>query len=233
MTDRNLLTILAFLLSSALFAQQKDAGLWTSVSFKGEFSKKLQWSVAPEVRLRDNMTNVSSVFTDVGLDLDLAKKFSLALTYRFGQRNEIDFFETRQRLQLGLGYKISYNDWTINLATRYQGRIEGGQDDGDADFATTWRNKISVKFEGFKKWELGTSYEIFHAYDDGVALKWNDWRWTASAERKINKRNFYSVGYLIQRDLVSSEPSMDFVVLLSYKHVFKKKKKDEEAIITP
>jgi hypothetical protein len=232
MADHKLLTILAFFLSSSLFAQQKDAGLWTSVNFKGEFSKKLQWSIAPEVRLRDNMTNVGSVFSDLGLDVDLPKKFSLTLTYRFGQRNEIDFFETRQRLQLGLGYKISYNDWTINLATRYQGNLQGVGNDRDADFVTTWRNKIAVKYEGFDKWELGTSYEFFHAYDDGVALKWNDWRWTANAERKINKRNFYSVGYLIQRDLVSNEPNTDFVVLVSYKHVFKKKKKDSESVDT-
>ena len=89
-------------------------------------------------------------------------------------------------------------------------------------FITIIRNKFGVKYEGVKKYTFSTSYEFFNSVALVNRLEWQNWRWTIEAERKLNKRNFISLGYLIQKDLKSSVPASDFVVLVGYKHIFKK-----------
>ena len=75
-----------------------------------------------------------------------------------------------------------------------------------------------------KKYTFSTSYEFFNSVALVNRLEWQNWRWTIEAERKLNKRNFISLGYLIQKDLESSVPATDFIVLVGYKHIFKKNK---------
>jgi hypothetical protein len=225
MTLRNLLIILFGCMTSFLVAQEKDAGLWTGIGLSYEVNKKLELSVSPEIRMEENISRTGSVFCDFGAEYKLGKGFFATATYRGGAKNRIDYFQTRQRLQLGLGYKWKYEDFSISYALRYQGSIQGGlSGDSDADFITIIRNKVGVKYEGVKKYTFSMSYEFFNSAAAVNRLEWQNWRWIAEAERKLNKRNFVSVGYLIQKNLVSSVPSSDFVVLVGYKHIFKKKK---------
>lgn len=222
---RDLLSILFIFLSCFLSAQEKDAGLWTGIGLSYDVNKKLEVSISPEFRLEENISRVGSVFCDFGAEYKLGNGFFATATYRGGAKNRIDYFQTRQRLQLGLGYKWKSEDFSISYALRYQGSIQGGlSGDSDADFITIIRNKFAVKYEGVKKYTFSTSYEFFNSVALVNRLEWQNWRWTIEAERKLNKRNFISLGYLIQKDLKSSVPASDFVVLVGYKHIFKKDK---------
>lgn len=227
MKSLRLLFILCFI-SVISAAQDNDAGLWLSYKMQSDFTKKLSWSLAPEVRFQNNISEVGSYFADAGLDYSLPGPWSVSLTYRTGYRNRDSYFSFRQRAQLGVSYKIKFKWGDISLATRYQGNLEGSRTDRDADFVTTWRNKISIKYDAFKKWELGLSYEFFHSKGDTYLLEWSDWRCTASVERKLNKRNFLSLGYLVQQNLTSSVPQFDYIVLVAYKHKLKKRKKQDD-----
>jgi hypothetical protein len=225
MTLRSLASILFLFFTSSLIAQENDAGLWTGIGLSYEVNNKFELSVAPEFRLEENISRIGSAFCDVGAEYKLGNGFFATMTYRGGAKNRIDYFQTRQRLQLGLGYKWKADDFSLSYALRYQGSIQGGlAGDSDADFITIIRNKIGVKYEGVKKYTFSTSYEFFNSASSSNPLEWQNWRWTIEVERKLNKRNFVSLGYLIQKDLVSSVPSSDFVVLVGYKHIFKKKK---------
>lgn len=225
MTLRNLLSILFVLISCFLIAQEKDAGLWTGIGLSYDVNKKIEVSLSPEFRLEENMSRVSSIFCDAGIEYKLGNGFSTSATYRIGAKNRIDYFQSRQRLQLGVGYKWKHEDFSLSYAVRYQASIQGGlASESDADFITIIRNKVGVKYEGIKKYTFSSSYEFFNSASAVNRLEWQNWRWTIEAERKLNKRNFVSLGYLIQKDLVSSVPSSDFAVLVGYKHIFKKKK---------
>jgi hypothetical protein len=173
---------------------------------------------------------VNSWFSDFGVQYKLPGKLSVQAVYRIGYRSPMLEPELRQRLQFGLGYKVELNDWSLNVASRYQAALRLIADDGDPDFISTWRNKVSVKYAGFKKWELGSAFELFNSQSEDRTLDLTDWRCTISAEYKINKRNFISVGYLIQKNLVSRVPELDYVGLLSYKLILKKKKTKEEEV---
>jgi hypothetical protein len=225
MKPRKLLSILFIFVYSFLSAQEKDAGLWTGLGFSYDVNKKIEVAVSPEFRFEENVSRIGSVFCDVGVDYKLGNGFFATATYRIGARNRIDYFQTRQRLQLGFGYKWKTEVLTVSYAFRYQASIQGGlSGDSDADFITIIRNKFGVKYEGVKKYTFSTSYEFFNSVALVNRLEWQNWRWTIEAERKLNKRNFISLGYLIQKDLESSVPATDFIVLVGYKHIFKKNK---------
>jgi len=225
MTLRNLLVILFVFASCILNAQEKDAGLWTGIGLSYDVNKKIEVSLSPEFRFEENISRIGSLFCDVGADYKLGNGFFATVTYRVGAKNRIDYFQTRQRLQLGFGYKLKTENLTFSYAFRYQASIQGGlSSESDADFITIVRNKFGVKYEGMKKYTFSTSFEFFNSASQVNRLEWQNWRWAVEAERKLNKRNFVSLGYLIQKDLVSSVPASDFVVLVGYKHIFKKKK---------
>lgn len=225
MTLRNLFLYILFLIPFLGLSQEKDAGLWSGIGLSYEVNKKLEVSVSPELRLEENLSRISSAFCDFGAEYKLGSGFSASATYRIGGRNRIDFYQTRQRLQLGLGYKWKFENFSISYALKYQASIQGAlSGESDADFVTIIRNKVGVKYDGFKKYSLSSSFEFFNSASEENRLEWQNWRSTTEVERKINKRNFVSLGYLIQKDLISSVPSMDFVVLVGYKHIFKKKK---------
>jgi hypothetical protein len=213
-----------------VFGQYKDAGLWSSFSAEYKLNKKTELSIAPEFRLNENLSQINSWFSDFGVQYKLPGNLSFQAVYRLGYRNPLLEPELRQRLQFGFGYKVELNDWSFGLTSRYQSALRLITDDGDPDFISTWRNKFSVKYGGFKKWELGSAFEVFNSQSQLRSMDLTDWRFTCSAEYKINKRNFISFGYLIQKNLVSRVPELDYVGLLSYKLILKKKKTKEEEV---
>src|SRR5687767_8858845 len=119
-----LLLIIALFLPSILLAQYKDAGLWAGYSFSADLGK-LELSIAPELRMEENLSRISTVFADLGAQYKLTKQLSVAATYRGGARNSDDFYEPRQRIQLGLGYKDKFSDFTIGIQSKWQAAITG------------------------------------------------------------------------------------------------------------
>lgn len=230
MMYRNFFFYIATFISTTALGQFKDAGLWSSVSLEYKPNKQMELSLAPEFRLNENLSQVNSWFSDFGVQYKLPNNLNIQAVYRVGYRSPMLEPELRQRLQFGVGYKFEMNDWSLSLVSRYQAALRLMTDDGDPDLISTWRNKVSMKYAGFKKWELGSAFEIFNSQSDEHTLDLTDWRWTCSVEYKINKRNFISFGYLIQKNLVSKVPELDYIGLLSYKVILKKNKTKEEEL---
>jgi hypothetical protein len=136
----------------------------------------------------------------------------------------LDYFESRQRVQLGIGYKYKLENWQWAYSLRFQKSIHGEFAESDPDFETVMRNKVTVKYTKIRKWDLSLSAEIFHDSESGGGLTWQNWRLKCEVEHKLNKRNLLSGGYLIQKDLMSSVPTLDYIFLVSYTHIIKKKK---------
>jgi hypothetical protein len=224
---RSNLLLLCLIWSAYGFGQFKDAGLWTSFSLKGDINKKLSFGITPELRLNENISQVARAFVDYGAQYKLHKYLFATATWRGGQANTGEYFETRRRLQLGLGTRHKTDLFAFSFQSRWQLSSNPNRAETDIDFTTTWRNKIAVKYTAVKKTDFSTSFELFHREGRVSTLELTDWRWTASVERKINKRNFIEIGYLIQKNIVESPQEIDYVVLLSYtvELDLKKKKK--------
>ncbi|MFM9985679.1 MAG: DUF2490 domain-containing protein [Flavobacteriales bacterium] len=214
-------------------AQINDAGLWTGVSLNSEVKKDFELSFSPEFRLDENLTRLSSYFMDIGSQYKLNKNLSFSAGYRIGGRNSGDFYNLRQRVQVGLTLKKKVKDFTLSWSPRWQGSIQGVGIENDGDFITTLRNRFKAVYGGIKKYEISSSFEFFNSTSAYSPPYLQNWRWILNLERDLKKGQSFSVGYLVQRDLTESPMEMDFVFLLNYSirmDIYKKKveKKDEE-----
>ena len=228
-----LLLVLLCLSVLGVSAQERDAGLWTGISINSEVKKDLEFSFSPEFRLNENLGRLASYFTDFSGQYKLNKIVSLSAGYRIGGRNSGDYYNLRQRVQLGLNFKKKIKDFALSWSPRWQGAIAGSVSESDGDFITTLRNRFKVTYSGFKKWELSSSYEFFNITSVYSPPNLQNWRWVVSLERDLKKGQAVSVGYLIQRDLTESPIEMDYIFLVNYSlrlDIYKKKgdKKDEE-----
>ncbi len=226
--------ILLFLLPSMASAQFKDAGMWTDFTCSVDLNKKWQVAASPEVRLNENFSRVSRAFVDLGAQYKYNKHLFLSLTYRGGAAQLTDYFETRQRLQFGVAYKNKIHDFTLALQSKWQAAVRSLSPESDADFITTMRNKLQVKYTGLKGIDLATSFELFNNTKQYQQFVLTNWRWIATVDKKINKTNSISLGYLIQKSLLDSPQKIDYVLLLSYQiNLERKKEKKEPATETP
>lgn len=209
----------------------KDAGLWAGYTFNLKYKKKWEFAVNPEIRFNNNLSQLSRVMADIGLEYKPNKTFFAGISYRTSTRVEDDWQDTRERIQFGLGVKHEWRLFTFSFQPRYQASLQQVSSDGDADFETTLRNKLTIKYDINKKLNVSNSFELFNNSTPGMELRLENWRWKGDIGYDINKRNSMSVGYMIQKAIYKSPQEMDFVFLVSYKtelNLSKKAKKEGE-----
>ena len=233
MTWNKLIIFVAFFGVLGLSAQVRDAGLWTGVTLNSEVKKDFELSFSPECRFDENLTRLVSYFTDLSGQYKVNKNLSLSAGYRIGGRNSGDFYNLRQRVQLGLTFKKKIKNYTLSWSPRWQGSLQGTSAENDGDFITTLRNRFKVVYGGIKKYEISGSFEFFNITSAYSPPYLQNWRWITSVERDLKKGQSISIGYLIQRDLTESPIEMDYIFLLNYSlrlDIYKKKgeKKDED-----
>ncbi len=223
------LIIIALSSSVTLNAQYKDAGMWLNFSVSSEVKKNLELSLATEARLDENITHLSSAFADLGAQYKINKQFFVTATYRCGSKSSGDFYDLRQRFQLGVLFKKKWNDFTFAYQPRWQASVSNNQGENDADFVTIMRNRFKIQYGGLNKTNVSTSCEFFNLTSQYRPLLWQSWRWVSEIERDITKNSSVSLGYLIQRNILSSPQEVDYVFLLSFQQKLNnKKKKDKE-----
>jgi len=228
----HIICALLLFMSKTVSAQvNKDAGLWTDYNLTLKYKKKWEFSFAPEIRFNNNVSQLSRVMADVGVEYKPIKVFFAGISYRTSTRVEDDWQDTRERIQFGLGVKHEWRSFTFTLQPRYQASLQQVSSDGDADFETTLRNKLTVKYNIKKKLSASASFELFNNSEPGMELRLENWRWKADIGYDLNKRNSFSVGYMIQKAIYESPQEMDFVFLVSYKteiNLSKKTNKEKE-----
>lgn len=228
----HIICALLLFMSKTVSAQvNKDAGLWTDYNLTLKYKKKWEFSFAPEIRFNNNVSQLSRVMADVGVEYKPIKAFYAGASYRTSTRVEDDWQDTRERIQFGIGLKHEWRSFTFTLQPRYQASLQQVASDGDADFETTLRNKITVKYNIKKNLSTSSSFELFNNSEPGMELRLENWRWKADIGYDINKRNSFSIGYMIQKAIYESPQEMDFVFLVSYKteiNLSKKTNKEKE-----
>jgi Protein of unknown function (DUF2490) len=211
-----LLTIISV---NSVRAQEVDNGLWLNPSFEYKGLKKVDFELSPELRWDEDVTRLRSRQIDFKGRYNMKKDFFAGLSVRVGSIQRNSGWQPRQRIQLNGGKKWKPGDFRIGYTSKIQFSFASKTRARDADFNSNFRNKLSVSYNGIKKFTLGFSFELFHGLSDGEFLELQDWRFVSEGEYKINKRNFVGLGYLIQHKIQPGIDQRDRVVLLSYKFV--------------
>jgi hypothetical protein len=202
------------------WSQEQDFGSWLNASVEYEAWKNVDLSLTPELRFDENLSRLRNVQADFGAQYKINKRYSTGAVLRIGQVQRNSGWQGRQRIQLFVGGKWKIvKDLDFSYKTRVQFAFDQQTRTRDADMNSNIRNKFGISYDGIKKTKLSASYEFFHGIQRGEFLEWQDWRLAFDVERKLNKRNFVSLGWIVQTEFTTPRVRRDNILVLSYKFV--------------
>jgi len=203
--------ILLFLLLYSLAgnAQHQDFRTWINFQLEGELFNLIDYSLTPELRLQDNLTQVEGVLGEVDLSVPLTKFLRLGTEYRYkvefprDDPNEVSnrlglYAEFKERIaDFRLQYRVMYLQEYTNVRTSEQGYLP----------ETMHRHKFSVKYRQ-KGWDItpGIAAEGFFT----INPLWNrnefKCRFAAGVQYKLTKDINLSLNYKYQREFNQNDP---------------------------
>jgi len=198
------------------YAQQDDFGVWARINIEKKFNKNNTLSINPEIRMYENATEVSNIYTDIGF----SKKFNIfsaGISYRIGVKKKFDdTYNLRHRLMIDASYKYKLSKQIIaSFRTRLQMQYADlHQQNAWRNPSLTFRHRYMLQYKPQKKITLAASTEFFHSITDQFQL--STIRWPITITYSINKKSEIGAGFMVQKELNKANPNRDFISLLNY-----------------
>ena len=206
------------LLRETIQAQVKDAGLWASFSLEAKLAKKVSGNIAQEFRFNENISELGTAFTDVGLSFKLNKHFQVAANYRFTQKHRTDdSYSLKHRVYVDVKYEKKAKPIQIVFRSRFQDEYSDLGRASDASIPNYYlRNKLTLEWDLDKPYTPFLSVELFSPLNYPREYLFDNIRSSAGIEYTITKKQKIDLYYLIQRELNVSRPEIDFILGVGY-----------------
>lgn len=204
-------TVFAFiaclLMSSNLMMAQnsKDLEGWSAVQIDVKANEKMSFSISEHLRSRNDITTVSTYFTQVEAGYEVVKDFELGLGVRFIKKNDDvgkkQGIESHFRYQFDASFKHDVNRLGLSYRLRYQNKNELGFSEDEGDIA---KEQLRLQFGvGYKLLPVNVVFklkvEFFNTFvNKTVGNKIDRQRFTLSASRKFNRFGKIALFYRIQ-----------------------------------
>jgi hypothetical protein len=219
------------------FSQNDDTSdleNWSSIGLKYELNKKWSFELEEQIRLDENISEISEYFTQFDASYDLLKNFKLGGGLRYIRENDnegnIQGYENHFWFNIDATYKQKLNDFTLKYRLRYQNKNELGVSASEGDFAKQkLRFKTGVAYN-IKKWKLDPEFsaELFHDFGKEETSEFSKYRLTFGTEYDIKKLGTIGLFYRIEKELNTSIPETTNIIGLSYTYTIKNKTKKNE-----
>ena len=211
-----LILFLSLVIYSKVNAQTNDVenefNTWISTDLKYKFSKKIQLTVTPELRL-ENDFEWNKFLLESKLRYKVFKYLDVSGGYRFtienSNSNDVSYF---QRFFIDLGTSKKFNRFEAKFGIKYTNEAEFNTDNqynylrykGGIEYNIP-HHKITPFF----------SLEAFHSLDNKMVDKF---RYHIGAAYKINKHNQIELGYKL--DYYMTKYKNSHILGLSYRFKF-------------
>lgn len=206
----------------AAFAQVQDAGLWLSAAIEKRVSRSVSFCFTEEVRLDENMSEVGTIFSDIGVEYRFLKRFSVAGYYRFTLKRRLDdTYEPRNRHYIDIGYREKFNPVKLTLRLRFQSQYPYFFADHavrDPEYDTRVRLKLALDLN--RRYEPYLSAESFFGMSNNEGVCLDAMRYCADVEYNFNRMHKIDLHYMIQQEYQVKNPETDFILGLSYSFLF-------------
>jgi len=211
----------AFFVPVMALGQFTDGGVWAGVSLKKDLPNGFDLGVDIQGRTEIMASHLATVFTDVEGSYKVNKWLKTSVTYRFGLLNSLEGYQaTRHRFALDVKVDRDFGKPKFDFRVRYQAGQRSTSEEGISDLRDGIRYRLKGQIKLIKKTELASSFECFQSLDL-TRHSLTDWRWKLEVERKVKKRQYVSVGYLLQREMNTNDPLTEHVVTVGYTFEFK------------
>jgi len=214
--------LFVILVGFSAFGQSKDAQLWTSINLDKKINRAFSLSLSEEIRFTDNISEIGTQFTDLGITWKLHKNWRLSGNYRFTNKRRLDdSYSKRHRYYFDLVYRKKFDKLNLSLRTRFQSQYADVNSSETGKIPEYYsRNKISLKYEINKKYTPYLTTELFTPLFTTEGFYLDNVRYSAGIEYSFNKRSSLDLFYMIQQEYNKSRPETDFVIGLGYNHSF-------------
>ncbi len=217
----SLFLLLFLVLTKVSNAQTNDAGLWLSGAIEKKFTQRVYMEGKVALRFKDNVSSLASFYGDLGVGYKLMKGLKIEAHYRYSEKTKQDKNnDERQRYYADLTYKLKTGtpikiSFRLRLQKQYANLLT-------SDKGAIPKNAIRLAAKvayGYKKYEPFVSAELYYLFDQPENY-FKRIRYKAGVEYELNKRNSFTVYYMIQKQLNKIDPLRSFVVGLSYNYTF-------------
>lgn len=219
-----LAVLLCFGLNGKVSAQQNDFHSWYNFTLGGKISKKLEFTLEPELRLYNNSRQVRNWQTEGSIEYDWTKLLNVGGVYRY--QVEYDNANYNERIHR-FAIFVKLNHKLNKLRFRYRGMLQNEHynwmtsSDGKINYMGH-RHKVSVKYSK-KKLLIKPSVGVEVYLPIQPAIDRGEWkmRYFVTCEHNVSKEVGLKVSYKQQHEYNVSNP--DIINILMFGLEFKPK----------
>ncbi|MBN8702547.1 MAG: DUF2490 domain-containing protein [Bacteroidetes bacterium] len=212
---RVIYTLLLFFSTLVGFSQTKDASVWIGNSFEVDINKKIAATITEEIRFDENISELGTFFTDIGLEGKLSKKMSLGVNYRNIRRRRLDdSYALRHRFYADVNIRQKTERITFTYRLRYEMQYSNiaAADFGSSGDGFTARNRIrnrvGVRLNTEKKVKPYFTIELFN-YPKTYQF---DMRYNAGIDYKMSKKYALTFFYQLNNEFGVNNPQSDYTI---------------------
>lgn len=200
----------------------RDLQLWSGAKIEKSFAKDWTLSLEEEIRFRQNISEISNFFTELGLRYKINKNFALAGAYRYTRdRKRDDSYKNMSRYNLDLRYKGKIKFLGIYYRLRYQKEVEGfNLFDMDALYVKHVRNRISLRYNDLNDLEPYVSAEIFQAFTPYQSPRFDYYRIVLGIRYEPGNIGEFKLAWGFNREFSSYQAAMVYMFKVNYTYKF-------------
>ncbi len=201
---RILLTILVLSLFFVNFsiAQNGDAELWTGIELQKRLAKGLSLRLEEEVRINDNISDVKSVFTQVGVTYRFNKYFRTKITYRLGNQPALNGPGPFNRFMTDFTFRYKKKPFIFFLRGRYQNHVSEMNVDYTArDRDIHWRTRLMVKIDLDKAVQPYIGSEFYNQLNNPKGNVADTYRFYLGIEYRMARNQEVKLGYILEKPM--------------------------------
>ena len=214
------LIILFIMLGSAALCQTNDAGLWLTLNVQKKFTQALSVNFTQEVRVMENISEASTVFSDLGVDYKLNRHFKLAANYRrVYDRRLDDNYQARNRFYFDISYRRKLKPFVLIIRERAQAEFTERNTGKKIDPENYSRTKATLKLDLNRRYTPYIYSEIFNPLNNPKEGFIDKTRNCAGVEYQLNARNIIDLNYMIESRF-KKEGGNAFVIGIGYSFIF-------------
>lgn len=192
-----------FFVFNVSFSQEKDFGIWYSVTTDFNIVKKLKLDFDVNVRTNDNASEIEEAFFDIGLTYKVNKYLSAAASYRFTEFQEKqNEFYPRHKWFADVKGRLPVGDFDISTRLRFEQRYKTYfKDENDKEPQEHLRIKPKIQYD-IPSFPVNPYLyaELFFPVFNQEKSNLDKARYSAGIQYNIAKKHSVELEYIFQRD---------------------------------